>query len=79
MERPSLDAGVKGRHAAIDAPAARLRSKSGGARVPGLGHRVVHGGLLYSQPVVLTRQNLEDLSELIPLASITLALQPCSH
>src|ERR1700744_4195018 len=65
-----LDAGVRDGHAAIDALAAWLQSRWAGARVLGVGHRVVHGGVRFGQPVVLPRQILEDLSELIPLAPL---------
>lgn len=65
-----LDSGVKDGHAAIDALAAWLRSRWAGARVLGVGHRVVHGGVRFCQPVVLTRQMLGDLSVLIPLAPL---------
>lgn len=66
----SLDTAVKDGHAAMDALATWLRSKWGGARILGVGHRVVHGGVRYGQPVVLTRKILADLSELIPLAPL---------
>ena len=66
----SLDAGVADGHAAIEALASWLRSKWPGARVLGVGHRVVHGGARYSQPVLLTRQTLSDLYELVPLAPL---------
>jgi acetate kinase len=66
----SLDASVVDGHAAIDALASWLRLKWQGARVLGVGHRVVHGGVRYGQPVVMTRQILSDLHELIPLAPL---------
>ncbi len=40
------------------------------ARVLGVGHRVVHGGVRYAQPVRLTPQILADLRELVPLAPL---------
>jgi acetate kinase len=61
---------VDGHAAAIDALASWLRSKWGGARVLGVGHRIVHGGKRYGKPVLVTRQVLSDLSELIPLAPL---------
>ena len=66
----ALDAGVKDGHAAIDALTTWLKSKLGGARILGVGHRVVHGGGKYTKPVVLTRRILADLTELIPLAPL---------
>jgi acetate kinase len=65
-----LNAAVADGNAAIEALASWLRSKWSGARVLGVGHRVVHGGVRFSQPIVLTRQILADLSELIPLAPL---------
>ena len=56
--------------AALDALASWLRSKYGSARVLGVGHRVVHGGPRYAEPVVITREVLADLYELIPLAPL---------
>jgi acetate kinase len=70
LANEALDTGVKDGHAAIDALAAWLTSKWGGARILGVGHRVVHGGKQYSQPAVLTRKILADLEELIPLAPL---------
>lgn len=56
--------------AALDALASWLRSKYGSARVLGVGHRVVHGGARYAEPVVITREVLADLYELVPLAPL---------
>jgi acetate kinase len=66
----SLDASVRDGHAAIGALASWIRSRWRGARVLGVGHRVVHGGVRYSRPVLLTRQILADLYELVPLAPL---------
>ena len=65
-----LSASVRDGHTAIDALAAWLRSKYGRARVLGVGHRVVHGGTLYSQPTIVTPKVLADLYELVPLAPL---------
>jgi len=42
----------------------------GGAKVIGIGHRVVHGGVQYAAPVRVDRQVLAALSALIPLAPL---------
>lgn len=55
---------------AIDALAVWLRSKYGGARVLGVGHRVVHGGPRFDRPTIVTGEVLADLHELIPLAPL---------
>jgi acetate kinase len=65
-----LDATVRDGRGALDALAAWLRSKYGGARVLGVGHRVVHGGARYARPVVVTQEVLKDLYELVPLAPL---------
>src|SRR5262249_30544658 len=66
----SLDTSVREGHSAIEALASWLRSKYGGSRVLAVGHRVVHGGSRYGKPVVITREILSDLYELVPLAPL---------
>lgn len=39
-------------------------------KVTQVGHRIVHGGDFYSEPVVVTNEVLEDLAKLIPLAPL---------
>ncbi len=65
-----LDASVKDGRAALDSLAAWLRSRYGGARVLGVGHRVVHGGSRYTGPTVVTPEVMKELRELIPLAPL---------
>jgi acetate kinase len=55
---------------AIDALASWLRSRYSGARVLGVGHRVVHGGQRFAAPSVVTREVIQELSELVPLAPL---------
>jgi acetate kinase len=66
----ALDAAVRDGRQALDALAAWLRSKYGGARVLGVGHRVVHGGAQHARPTVVSRQVLAELQQLIPLAPL---------
>ena len=61
---------VRDSPSAIDALASWLRSKYGRARVLGVGHRVVHGGALYSQPTIVTTKVLADLYQLVLLAPL---------
>jgi acetate kinase len=65
-----LDASVRDARAALDSFAGWLRSRYRGARVLGVGHRVVHGGARYSAPTVVTPEVLEELRKLIPLAPL---------
>jgi acetate kinase len=55
---------------ALDTLAAWLKSKYGGSRVLGVGHRVVHGGPKFAEPVVVTDEVLAELRQLIPLAPL---------
>jgi acetate kinase len=65
-----LDAHVRDGRAALDALALWLRSRYGGARVLGVGHRVVHGGARFSGPTIVTPDVLEELRTLVPLAPL---------
>jgi len=47
-----------------------LRDRLAGARLIGVGHRVVHGGLDHTQPVRLDAAVLETLGKYIPLAPL---------
>jgi len=55
---------------AIGALAIWLRSQYAGARVLGVGHRVVHGGAKFTKPVVVTPEIIAELKKLIPLAPL---------
>jgi len=66
----TLDASVKDAGAALDCLARWLRSRYAGARVLGVGHRVVHGGSKYAGPCVVTPDVLAELRTLIPLAPL---------
>jgi acetate kinase len=70
LDDRALDLSVKDGRAALETLAAWLRTRHGGARVLGVGHRVVHGGAAYAGPVVVTPQVLDDLRQLIPLAPL---------
>jgi acetate kinase len=65
-----LDGAVHDGRTALGHLAAWLRSRYGGARILGVGHRVVHGGARYAGPTRVTPQVLEDLRALIPLAPL---------
>jgi acetate kinase len=68
LDEPASD--VKDGRGALDALARWLRSKYGGSKVLGVGHRVVHGGARYACPVVITPQVLAELHALTPLAPL---------
>jgi len=65
-----LSASVRDGRAAIDALASWLRSRYGGSRVLGVGHRVVHGGARFAAPTIVTNEVLEELRRLVPLAPL---------
>src|SRR4029434_8058524 len=60
LANEKLDAIKDGRDA-VDALAIWLRSKYGGSRVLGVGHRVVHGGSSFQRSTLLTSQILEHV------------------
>lgn len=64
------DVAVNDAHEALDALAGWLRSKYGGSRVLGVGHRVVHGGARFHGPTVLNAEVLRELYQLVPLAPL---------
>jgi acetate kinase len=65
-----LDSAVRDGRGALDSLAAWLRSRYGGARVLGVGHRVVHGGARFAGPAIVTPQVLAELRALVPLAPL---------
>jgi acetate kinase len=65
-----LDAAVRDGRSALDSLAAWLRARFGGARVLGVGHRVVHGGARFAGPAIVTSQVLAELRALVPLAPL---------
>jgi acetate kinase len=64
------DVDVRDGGQAVATLAAWLKSKYGGSRVVGIGHRVVHGGSRFKAPTVLSPAVLDQLRELIPLAPL---------
>jgi acetate kinase len=64
------DVAVSDGNEAVAALAAWLRSKYGGSRVLGVGHRVVHGGAQFKGPTIVNDQILKELHALIPLAPL---------
>jgi acetate kinase len=55
---------------ALAALADWLRSKYGGSRVLGVGHRVVHGGARFHGPTILNTEVMRELYQLVPLAPL---------
>lgn len=64
------DVAVRNADEALDTLAGWLRSKYGGSRVLGVGHRVVHGGARFSGPTILTSEVMRELYQLVPLAPL---------
>jgi acetate kinase len=65
-----LDKAVRDARQALDSLAAWLRLRYRGGSVLGVGHRVVHGGARYTEPVIVTPDVLKDLRTLEPLAPL---------
>ena len=64
------DVAVNDGRAALAALADWLRSKYGGARVLGVGHRVVHGGARFKGPTIIDPEVMRELYQLVPLAPL---------
>ena len=63
--------GAKLGHAgALDHLVAFVREHLGGNRLAGIGHRVVHGGMQYTQPVQVDAKVLQALEKFVPLAPL---------
>ncbi|HUH87539.1 MAG TPA: acetate/propionate family kinase [Pusillimonas sp.] len=65
----SLDAN-KPYHAALQHILARVNARLGDRKLAAIGHRVVHGGTKYFQPVRVDASVLADLKSYIPLAPL---------
>jgi acetate kinase len=65
-----LDASIRDGRAALDLLAGWLRNRYSGARVVGVGHRVVHGGARFTGPTIVTPEVLKELHALEPLAPL---------
>jgi len=65
------DEGTKlGHQSATEYLLAYLRAQLQGVRLLGVGHRVVHGGVTFKHPVIISREVLKALEKLIPLAPL---------
>jgi acetate kinase len=69
-ERAWGDGVALGHEGALDHLVQFLRSRAEGYRLVGAGHRVVHGGLEYSQPARTSERVLNALEKYIPLAPL---------
>ncbi|WP_374545024.1 acetate/propionate family kinase [Rhodoblastus sp.] len=49
---------------------AASRALLGGSEVVGFGHRVVHGGVQFDKPIIVTKEVLDELAKLCPLAPL---------
>jgi acetate kinase len=71
VSEKSWDEGTQlGHDGALEYLMAFLRGQAGGARLAGVGHRVVHGGLEYTQPVRVDAGVLAALDKFVSLAPL---------
>jgi acetate kinase len=59
-----------GHGGALEHIIAFVRERLGGRRLAGIGHRVVHGGMEYTQPVRMDATALRALEKFVPLAPL---------
>src|SRR6478752_8325174 len=67
LDDRAVDFEVRDPRSALQFLAAWLRARFDGARVLGVGHRVVHGGPRHAGPAVVTPGLMADLRALVPL------------
>jgi acetate kinase len=65
-----VDREVHDADSALGFVATWFRTRFPAAQLTGVGHRVVHGGVKYTAPAIVTPEVLEDLRELVPLAPL---------
>jgi acetate kinase len=65
-----VDREVHDADSALGFVAAWFRTRYPDAQVIGVGHRVVHGGVRYTAPAIVTPEVLDDLRQLVPLAPL---------
>jgi acetate kinase len=65
-----VDREVRDAETALGFVATWFRTRFPHANLIGVGHRVVHGGVRYTGPAIVTPQVLSDLHELVPLAPL---------
>ena len=71
ISEQSWEEGTKlGHDGALDYLVAFLRTELANDRLIGVGHRVVHGGLNYSKPVLVNDEVVSVLDQLVPLAPL---------
>ncbi len=69
-ERQWADGENLGHDGAVTFLAAFLSEHHGGHRLAAVGHRIVHGGIDYAEPVLLTAQIVDRLAQFIPWAPL---------
>ncbi len=70
LDDRAVDFEVRDPRSALQFLAAWLRARFDGARVLGVGHRVVHGGPRHAGPAIVTPGLMADLRALVPLAPL---------
>ena len=70
VDEQCVDRDVHDASSALGFVATWFRTRYPAADLIGVGHRVVHGGIRYTAPAVVTPEVLEDLCGLVPLAPL---------
>jgi len=70
LPTPAIPPEVADAAAALEHVFAWLRASFQGARIVGVGHRVVHGGERYRAPTIVTPEVLTELRRLVPYAPL---------
>lgn len=70
LTNEKLDLSVQDGRAAMEILSGWIARRTGGGRMVGVGHRVVHGGPRFDRPTRITRPILDELKALTPLAPL---------
>jgi len=70
LATPTLPAQLRDASAALDYVFSWLRANFGDSHIMGVGHRVVHGGPLFTGPELVTAEVLAELRRLVPYAPL---------
>ncbi|MEM8970741.1 MAG: acetate/propionate family kinase [Pseudomonadota bacterium] len=69
-QKRKLELGLVDHRAALRLLFAEVETSGAGLSVEGVGHRIVHGGSTFTDPVIITDEIVEQIEELVPLAPL---------
>ncbi|MEO1406768.1 MAG: acetate kinase, partial [Pseudomonadota bacterium] len=65
-KKRKLDLGLVDHQAALRLLFTEVETWGAGLSIEGVGHRIVHGGSMFTDPVIITDEIVEQIQELVP-------------